>query len=108
MRVPNFAAFDDIGNLFVTDSGTWGADDGLIFRVTAEGRTDVWTGDVPAFPNGCCLSEDGGELLVLASTPRPQPKSMTGPGGDIHPSASASRSSGDGSDRCHQAHSPES
>jgi gluconolactonase len=70
MRVPNFAAFDDIGNLFVTDSGTWGADDGLIFRVTAEGRTDVWSGDVPAFPNGCCLSEDGGELLIVESHAR--------------------------------------
>ncbi|HET9723906.1 MAG TPA: hypothetical protein VFR44_08715, partial [Actinomycetota bacterium] len=29
MRVPNFAAFDDAGNLYVTDSGEWGSDDGL-------------------------------------------------------------------------------
>lgn len=70
MRVPNFAAFDDAGNLFVTDSGTWGADDGIVFRVTPEGRTDVWTERVPAFPNGCCLSGDGGELLVVESHAR--------------------------------------
>ncbi len=35
IRVPNFTAFDDQGNLFLTDSGTWGADDGLLFKVSA-------------------------------------------------------------------------
>lgn len=70
MRVPNFAVFDDAGSLYVTDSGEWGADDGLLFRVASGGVTTVWTEAVPAFPNGCCVSEDGGSLLVAESRAR--------------------------------------
>ena len=67
LRVPNFAAFDDSGNLFVTDSGGWADDDGLVFRVTPGGETIVWSEGVPRFPNGCCLSADGGWLYVIES-----------------------------------------
>lgn len=70
MRVPNFAAFDDDGNLYVTDSGEWGDDDGIVFRIAPGGRTLVWSRDVPRFPNGCCLSLDGGSLLVVESRGR--------------------------------------
>lgn len=70
MRVPNFAAFDDEANLYVTDSGEWGDDDGLVYRITADGQTLVWTESVPRFPNGCCLSLDGGSLLVVESRGR--------------------------------------
>ncbi len=70
LRVPNFSAFDGAGNLYVTDSGDWGSDDGLIFRVTPEGRTDVWSQAVPAFPNGCCLNAEGDALLVVESRAR--------------------------------------
>jgi gluconolactonase len=70
MRVPNFAAFDDAGSLFVTDSGEWGADDGCVFRIAPGGGTTVWSVEVPAFPNGCCLSADGGSLLVVESHQR--------------------------------------
>ena len=67
MRVPNFAAFDDDGNLYVTDSGEWGADDGLIYRIAPDGTTTVWTDGPSRFPNGCCLSADGGSLYVVES-----------------------------------------
>ncbi|MEP6758483.1 MAG: SMP-30/gluconolactonase/LRE family protein [Actinomycetota bacterium] len=70
LRVPNFAAFDDAGVLYVTDSGEWGKDDGLLFRVSMGGDTTVWSDAVPAFPNGCCLSADGGALLVVESRAR--------------------------------------
>lgn len=70
MRVPNFAAFDDVGNLYVTDSGEWGVDDGIIYRVAPDQQTTVWTGAVPRFPNGCCLSADGGTLFVVESRGR--------------------------------------
>ena len=70
MRVPNFAAFDDVGNLYVTDSGEWGVDDGIIYRVAPDQQTTVWTGAVPRFPNGCCLSADGGTLFVIESRGR--------------------------------------
>jgi gluconolactonase len=67
LRVPNFAAFDDAGALYVTDSGDWGEDNGLLFRVSADGETTVWTDAVPAFPNGCCLSAEDDALLVVES-----------------------------------------
>jgi gluconolactonase len=70
MRVPNFSAFDDAGNLYVTDSGDWGADDGVIFRVAPDDATELWTDAIPAFPNGCCLTEDGRALLVIESRGR--------------------------------------
>ena len=67
MRVPNFAAFDDQGALYVTDSGEWGDDDGLIYRVAAGGSTAMWTDQAARFPNGCCLTADGSALLVVES-----------------------------------------
>ncbi len=70
IRVPNFTAFDGFGDLYVTDSGAWGADDGLVFRVDTDGTTDVWTDRVPGFPNGCCLSAEGDALLVVESSRR--------------------------------------
>lgn len=70
MRVPNFAAFDDAGNLYVTDSGEWRGDDGLIFRIAPDGDTSVWAEDARGFPNGCCLSADGDALLVVETTAR--------------------------------------
>ena len=70
MRVPNFPAFDDAGNLYVTDSGEWGDDDGLIYRIAPGGATEVWTVATPRFPNGCCLSAAGDALLVVESRGR--------------------------------------
>jgi gluconolactonase len=67
MRVPNFAAFDDAGNLYVTDSGEWADDDGLVYRVAPGGATEVWTDAAPRFPNGCCLTAAGDALLVVES-----------------------------------------
>jgi len=67
MRVPNFAAFDDGGNLYVTDSGEWGDDDGVVYRIAPGGATEVWTEATPRFPNGCCLAAGGEALLVVES-----------------------------------------
>ena len=67
MRVPNFAAFDDSGNLYVTDSGEWGDDDGLVYRIAPGGATEIWTEATHRFPNGCCLTADGDALLVIES-----------------------------------------
>jgi gluconolactonase len=68
--VPNFAAYDRDGSLYVTDSGQWGADDGAIYRVDPDGVTSVWSDATPAFPNGCCLSLEGDALLVVESRAR--------------------------------------
>jgi gluconolactonase len=64
---PNWPVFDDDGNLYVTDSGTWKGDDGCIFRISPGGTTEVWTDESSNFPNGACLSLDGRSLLVLES-----------------------------------------
>ena len=70
MQVPNFAAFAEDGSLFVTDSGTWGADEGVVFRIRPGGTTEVWSDAVPAFPNGCCMTAEGDALLVVESRAR--------------------------------------
>jgi gluconolactonase len=70
LRVPNFAAYDDDGTLFVTDSGEWGADDGAVLRLRPDGTTEVWTRELGAFPNGCCLTAGGDALLVVESRAR--------------------------------------
>lgn len=71
LRTPNAAAFGPDGTLYVTDSGTWDGDDGLVQRVTPDGRTEVWTGEVTSFPNGCCVTPDGSMVLVVTSTHTP-------------------------------------
>lgn len=71
MRVPNHPVFDVLGNLYVTDSGTFDADDGRVYRIRAGGATEVWSREPTNFPNGCCLSLDDEALLVVTSTPEP-------------------------------------
>jgi gluconolactonase len=70
LRVPNFAAFADDGSLYVTDSGEWRGDDGLVFRIAPDGSTEVWSEEPVGFPNGCCLTADGDALLVVETTNR--------------------------------------
>jgi gluconolactonase len=67
MILPNFAAFDRAGNLYVTDSGNSHADDGAIYRVEPGGATAVWSTDLPRYPNGCCLNAEGDVLYVAES-----------------------------------------
>jgi gluconolactonase len=67
MELPNYACFDAAGNLYVTDSGRWGAHDGRIYRIDRDGNTEVWSTDPCSFPNGCCLAKDGRSLLVVES-----------------------------------------
>jgi gluconolactonase len=70
MRVPNFPAFDDAGELYVTDSGEWGEDDGIVYRISPGGETEIWTRAVPRFPNGCALDAEGSFLYVTESRGR--------------------------------------
>ena len=64
---PNWPVFDAAGNLYVTDSGHFDADDGCIFRVAPGGETEVWCERVTNFPNGSCLAPDGSVLFVIES-----------------------------------------
>jgi gluconolactonase len=69
MQTPNWAMFDDDGNLYVTDSGEWKQDDGRIYRIDPQGRTSLWSEASTRFPNGACLTESGDVLVVESLTP---------------------------------------
>jgi gluconolactonase len=69
INVPNWGCFDGRGNYYVTDSGTWGAEDGVIWVVRPGGRTGLWTEESRAFPNGCAMAPDSSRLYVLESYP---------------------------------------
>src|SRR5947209_2381261 len=48
-RSPNWPVFDRGGNLYVSDSGTWKGNDGLIFKVASGGETTVWSREATNF-----------------------------------------------------------
>ena len=67
--VPNWGAFDATGNMYLTDSGGWGAANGLIWRIRPGGEPEVWTESAVDFPNGCAVPPDGDCLLYVESLP---------------------------------------
>lgn len=67
MQTPNWPVFDDDGSLYIADSGDWQQDNGRVYRISADGETEVWSTACAAFPNGAALSADGSELLVVES-----------------------------------------
>lgn len=69
MRLPNYPVFDDAGNLYVSDSGDFGARNGFIWRVAPGGRAEIWDRSANGFTNGMCLSQDGRALYVVESSP---------------------------------------
>jgi gluconolactonase len=69
MRVPNYPVFDAAGNLYVSDSGEWGAKNGFIWRIKPGGETEIWDRQANGFTNGMCLGPDGQSLYVVESTP---------------------------------------
>ncbi len=69
MRIPNYPVFDDNGNLYVSDSGAFGQSDGWIWRISPNGKAEIWDRKSNGFPNGMCLSADGRSLFVAESSP---------------------------------------
>lgn len=69
---PNYPAFDADGNLYVADSGDWGADNGCIYKIDSKGETRVWDTRLAQFPNGLCLGPDGDYLYVAMSLNEPR------------------------------------
>jgi gluconolactonase len=65
--LPNYAAFAADGTLYFSDSGSWGANDGRVFRLAVDGELDVLTTDLPHFPNGCAVTPDGRQLWLVES-----------------------------------------
>jgi gluconolactonase len=63
LDTPNVAAFDAAGNLYVTCSGEAGKPS--IVRIPPRGETELWTLDLPGYPNGAVVSPDGKWLYVV-------------------------------------------
>jgi gluconolactonase len=64
---PNFPAFAPDGTLYLSDSGSWGANDGRVFRLSPEGELDVFSTALTDFPNGCAVTADGRYLWIVES-----------------------------------------
>jgi gluconolactonase len=64
---PNFPAFAPDGTLYVSDTGSWGADDGRILRVSTDGDVEVFSTALPHFPNGSAVTADGRSLWIVES-----------------------------------------
>jgi len=68
LTVPNHLAFAVDGTLYVSDSGSWGNDDGRIVAYGPAGdRATVVCGGL-AFANGLALDEDNETLYVVESS----------------------------------------
>jgi gluconolactonase len=64
---PNYPAFAPDGTLYVSDSGSWGANDGRVLRLSPDGDLDVFSTALTAFPNGCAVTADGRWLWIVES-----------------------------------------
>jgi gluconolactonase len=66
-RYPNYPAFGHDGTLYVSDSGSWGADDGRLFRLRPDGKLELLSDELTHFPNGCAVTADGRHLWIVES-----------------------------------------
>jgi gluconolactonase len=64
---PNYPAFAPEGDLYVSDSGSWGANDGRIVRLTRDGELELLSDELSDFPNGCAVTADGRYLWIVES-----------------------------------------
>jgi sugar lactone lactonase YvrE len=66
-RFPNYPAFGPDGTLYLSDSGSWGAEDGRVFRLSPDGEIEVFSTELADFPNGCAVTDDGRYLWIVES-----------------------------------------
>ena len=64
MDCPNVAAFGPDGVMYVTCSGEDGRPEIVRIR-PGGGNAERWSDAVPAYPNGCLVTPDGGALVVV-------------------------------------------
>jgi gluconolactonase len=65
--LPNYPAFAPDGTLYFSDSGTWAANDGKVFRLSTNGGLELFSERLPHFPNGCAVTPDGRWLWMVES-----------------------------------------
>lgn len=67
LRVPNYPVFDSKGNLYVSDSGDWKGNNGVIYKFNLDGSGEVFSAGPFQFPNGLTLDQDEKHLYVIES-----------------------------------------
>lgn len=67
LALPNYPAFAPDGSLYISDSGAWKTDTGMIFVVRPDGSVEILDETLCRFPNGCAVTPDGKELWILQS-----------------------------------------
>ena len=67
LRFPNFPAFAADGTLYLSDSGSWAANDGRVFRLSPDGELELVSTELTDFPNGCAVTADGRYLWIVES-----------------------------------------
>jgi gluconolactonase len=70
MVTPNYPVFDSLGNLYVSDSGTWRGNNGCSWVIRPGGATELIDTSLPEYPNGLAL-DPAGEYLYLAMSTVP-------------------------------------
>lgn len=65
--IPNYAAFDAAGNLYVSESGNFRQVNGKLFRFGADGSGEIWHEGPFNFANGLALSEEETHLYVACT-----------------------------------------
>jgi gluconolactonase len=64
---PNFPAFAADGTLWVSESGTYGQDDGFLFRLRPGEEPELADEECGRFPNGIAIAPDGDALYLVES-----------------------------------------
>ncbi len=68
LSVPNYLAFSSSGTLYVSDSGSWGKNDGRVLAFPPGGADAQVVADGLAFANGLAVGVSGADLLVVESS----------------------------------------
>ncbi len=67
LSIPNYAVFDALGNLYVSESGAFREINGKILKHHTDGQTEIWHDGPFNFANGMALGPDGRHLYVVCS-----------------------------------------
>jgi gluconolactonase len=84
-RVPNSLVFDDVGRLYVSESGSWPDHDGAMFVIEPDGATSVASRECRDFANGVAIDPAGDFLYVLETSGPALARFVIGPGGTLGP-----------------------
>lgn len=66
-NIPNYPVFDNVGNLYVSESGNFREVNGKVIKFSADGSGDVWHNGPFNFANGLALDTEQKNLFVACS-----------------------------------------